>query len=125
MQYSLVKKTYINTIIRVIAGLIGVGLNYLLIIKMGVVGAGVATLVANLIYLILSLIIVMPNLEWHIPFKRLRHIAIAFIPMALCYFIFNLTKFDIHPWVEMGVLLVVYLITLFIASRLDKDRYVI
>ena len=125
MQYLLVKKTYINTIIRIVAGLIGVGLNYLLILKMGIVGAGIATLFANFIYFSLSLIIVMPNLEWRIPFKKLKHIVISFIPMVLLYFIFHFLKSDIHPWVEMSTLLGIYLITFFVVSRLDKDRYII
>ena len=125
MQYLLSKKTYINTIIKVVSGLIGVALNYILILKMGVVGSGIATLIANILYFALSLIIVMPNLEWKVPYCRLMQIAITFIPVSgLCYFLKNYTT--VHPWIQMTILLIVYFAVFCIIRLFRKDdRYVI
>lgn len=125
MQYLLSKKTYINTIIKVVSGLIGVALNYILILKMGVVGSGIATLIANILYFALSLIIVMPNLEWKVPYLRLIQIAITFIPVSgLCYLL--KTNTNIHPWIQMSILLISYFAVFCIVRLFKKDdRYVI
>jgi len=125
MQYLLSKKTYINTIIKVVSGLIGVALNYILILKMGVVGSGIATLIANILYFALSLIIVMPNLEWKVPYFRLMQITITFIPVSgLCYLL--KTNTNIHPWIQMSILLISYFAVFCIVRLFKKDdRYVI
>lgn len=125
MQYLLSKKTYINTIIKVVSGLIGVALNYILILKMGVVGSGIATLIANILYFALSLIIVMPNLEWKVPYFRLMQIVITFIPVSgLCYLL--KTNTNIHPWIQMSILLISYFAVFCIVRLFKKDdRYVI
>ncbi len=125
MQYLLSKKTYINTIIKVVSGLIGVALNYILILKMGIIGSGIATLIANILYFILSMVIVMPGLEWRVPYLRLFQIAVTFVPVSvLCYILKNNTH--IHPWVQMTILLIVYFAVFFIVRLFRKDdRYVI
>jgi len=125
MQYMLSKKTYINTIIKVVSGLIGVGLNYILIIKMGIVGAGIATLAANVLYFVFSLMIVMPGLEWRVPYRRLIQIALSFIPMMLFYYIFKYYT-NIHPWIQMAALILIYSAAFAVIRILKKDdRYVI
>ncbi len=123
MQYMLCKKTYINTIIKVVAGVIGIGLNYVFILKMGVIGAGIATLIANILYFVLSLIVVMPGLEWKIPQGRLLQIVYSFVPMGFFFWIFKFHT-NIHPWVQMTLLLVIYFIAFFIVRRYKKDYIV-
>ena len=122
MQYLLCKKTYINTIIKVISGIIGVGLNYLFIVKMGVIGAGIATMLTNLLYFLLSVIVVMPGLNWQIPYTRILQIIISLIPMgAFCYFFKYSTS--IHPWGQMALLLIIYCTTfLFVKSLIDESH---
>ena len=122
MQYLLCKKTYINTIIKVISGIIGIGLNYLFIVKMGVIGAGIATMLTNLLYFLLSVIVVMPGLNWQIPYTRILQIIISLIPMgAFCYFFKYSTS--IHPWGQMALLLIIYCTTfLFVKSLIDESH---
>lgn len=125
MQYMLCKKTYINTIIKVITGVIGVGLNYILILRVGIVGAGVASLITNALYFLASIIIVMPGLEWLIPYRRIMHIVVCFIPMLALYKVFQVYNF-IHPWVQMTILLVIYFITFGIIRHFKKDnKYIV
>lgn len=125
MQYMLSKKTYINTIIKVIAGLIGVALNYVLIVKMGVVGSGIATLATNALYFVFSLMIVMPGLEWRVPYRRIEQILISFIPMMIFFYIFKF-RTNIHPWIQMTLLLLIYSFAFAIIRRIKKDdKYVV
>ena len=121
MQYMLSKKTYFNTVIRVLAGVIGIGLNYWFILEMGVVGVGVATLIANMLYFLFSMFVVMPKLEWQIPYRRLWQIVMCFIPMGIAGYFLKLHT-DIHPWVQMTLLLVVYFGTFAIIRRIKRDN---
>ena len=87
--------------------------------------SGIATLIANILYFALSLIIVMPNLEWKVPYFRLMQIAITFIPVSgLCYLL--KTNTNIHPWIQMSILLISYFAVFCIVRLFKKDdRYVI
>lgn len=67
LQYHLTKKTYIDTIIRLIPGVIGIALNVLMIPKLGLLGVGIATLASNLLYLVLSMFIKVDNFGWQAP----------------------------------------------------------
>ena len=71
LQYHLSNKTYIDFIIKIISGVIGICLNIFLIPEMGLIGLGIATLGANFIYYFLSAIIVLPNLSLKYPVKQL------------------------------------------------------
>lgn len=81
LQYHLDKKTYINTIILLSSGLAGIILNILLIPKAGIIGLGIATLVSQLLYLGLSLVIRVKNLYWLPPFQTIKK---CFISILIC-----------------------------------------
>ena len=87
LQYHLANKTHIEFIIKLISGIIGVVLNVVLIPKMGLVGVGIATLSANFLYLLLSLIIVLPNLRLKFPQNTLFRILISAIPTGILLYI--------------------------------------
>lgn len=106
LQYHLIKKTYIDTVIRVISGLAGVFLNIILIMKLGLVGLGIATLAGNILYFILSVLIVIPNLEWQVPYKKIGKIFICFLPMMFLYFLFN--KIHLHYGLQITILAMTY-----------------
>lgn len=63
LQYHLANKTHIEFIIKLISGIANIALNILLIPRMGLVGVGIATLGANFLYFLLSVIIVLPGLR--------------------------------------------------------------
>ena len=107
LQYHLANKTYIDFTIKLISGIIGVLLNIFLIPKFGLIGVGIATLCANFLYFLLSIIIVLPNLRLGFPILAARRMCIAFVPFAICYLGF--TKIDlINPIVEMGLLMYIF-----------------
>ena len=50
LQYHLANKTYIEFIIKLFSGIVGIVLNIVLIPKCGLEGVGIATLSANFLY---------------------------------------------------------------------------
>lgn len=107
LQYDLIKKTYINTAIKVTSSVVGVILNFILIQKMGIIGVGIATLIANILYFVLSIIIVIPNLNWQVPYKKICLILISFIPTWLAYTLLK-QDWNIHFIWQISILLIVY-----------------
>ncbi len=107
MQYHLINKTYIDTIIKIISGTVGIILNFVLIQKMGILGVAIATFVANFLYFLLSIMIVMPSLNWQIPYKKISKILISFVPFFGLYYFFS-TKTDISALYQMIALISVY-----------------
>ena len=89
LQYHLANKTYIDFIIKLFSGIIGIILNILLIPKIGLEGVGVATFTANMLYFTLSLIIVLPKLGLLFPYRILLSMFFAFLPMWVMYKIIN------------------------------------
>ena len=85
LQYHLANKTYIEFIIKLFSGIIGIALNILLIPKFGLEGVGMATLGANFLYFFLSVVIVLPNLGLLYPYRILLSMLFAFIPMGAMY----------------------------------------
>ena len=114
LQYHLANKTHIEFIIKLISGIIGVALNIILIPKMGLVGVGIATFAANFLYLLLSLIIVLPNLNLYFPKKMLLRMIIAFIPSAIIWYLFKILGAAIPAAVQMGTLLFIFYIIYYI-----------
>jgi O-antigen/teichoic acid export membrane protein len=106
MQYHLANRTYILTIIKIISGVIGLSLNFVLIKYMGFIGVGVATLASNILYFILSIAIVIPGLEWHIPFKKACQILLCFIPAGIVYCLLKTSS--VLPVYQIVALLIVY-----------------
>ena len=107
LQYHLANKTYIDFIIKIVSGIVGVILNIILISKMGLIGVGIATLIANFLYFILSVIIVLPNLRFKFPTFRFAKMLGAFIPFAMLYFTYANSYFNL-PIVEMLSLLLIF-----------------
>ena len=115
LQYHLANKTHIEFIIKLISGIIGVILNVVLIPKMGLVGVGIATLSANFLYLLLSLIIVLPELRLNVPKNTLLRILISAIPTGvLLYILKKYIVFIAGSWqmlLCLGIFYAVYAIT--------------
>ncbi len=122
LQYHLANKTYIDFIIKLTSGIIGVILNIVLIPKYGLLGVGIATLSANLSYFLLSLIIVLPGLRLIFPMLTLSRILLAFAPLAGLYYLFG--KFSVMPAAcEMIVLLVVFYACYYALAKTIMKRH--
>lgn len=122
LQYNLSKKTYINTTIKVISAIIGLVLNFVLIKKYGLLGLGIATLGGNILYFLLSITIVVPNLNWQVPYKKILHILTCFIPAGLIYwFIFKQLEFK--PLAEMVALIFIYYATYISSQKLIEKTH--
>lgn len=89
LQYHLANKTYIDFIIKLTSGIIGVVLNILLIPQYGLVGVGIATLSANFSYFLLSIIIVLPGLRLIYPKLTLNRIFISLVPCCVIYYLYD------------------------------------
>ena len=107
LQYHLANKTYIDFIIKLISGISNIVLNILLIPKYGLIGVGVATLVANFLYFLLSVVIVLPGLGLKFPTKTLCRVFLSFIPFSFAYYFFN-SQIDLPAIFEMLSLLVIF-----------------
>lgn len=110
LQYHLANKTHIDFIIKLISGIIGIILNIVLIPKMGVVGVGIATLAANALYCLLSMVIVLPGLNLYFPKKMTLSILLAAIPSAGVYYLFTQYAQNISGAIQMCSLLAVFYI---------------
>ena len=105
LQYHLANKTYIDFIIKLISGIVGVALNILLIPEHGLVGVGMATLAANFLYFVLTIIIVLPDLRLKFPYKTFIKMLLAAIPIGLIYLLFKHVNLD-YAVFEMIFLLI-------------------
>ena len=99
LQYHLANKTHLDFILKLISGIICVALNIILIPKYSLIGVGIATLTANFLYLLLSLIIVIPGLRLHYENKVFNKILISIIPFALI--IFSLLNLGMPAWLKL------------------------
>lgn len=117
LQYHLANKTHIGFIIKLIAGIVGVVLNFILIPKYGLTGVGIATLLANLLYFALSVIVVLPNLRLRLPVNMILKMALAFVPTCIIYVI--LTQLNTHYVLfEMVFLLIIFYLMFWSCSKL-------
>ena len=89
LQYHLANKTYIDFIIKLTSGIVGVVLNILLIPDYGLTGVGIATLGANFLYFLLSIIIVLPGLRLIYPSSVMGRMFISALPFGISYYLFN------------------------------------
>lgn len=89
LQYHLANKTYIEFIIKLTSGIANIVLNILLIPKLGLEGVGIATLGANFLYFLLSIIIVLPGLRLIFPKLIISRMMLSFIPFGILYFVFS------------------------------------
>lgn len=121
LQYHLANKTYIEFILKLISGIVGVGLNIWLIPSYGLVGVGIATLAANFLYFLLSIIIVLPNLRLQLPLKTIVKMFLAAIPSAAVYYAFVMFNVN-NAIVEMSVLLVLFYCFYWIFAQLFSQN---
>jgi O-antigen/teichoic acid export membrane protein len=116
LQYHLANKTHIEFTIKVISGIIGVLLNFVLIPKMGLIGVGIATFVANFLYWLLSVIIVLPDLNLSFPKNTVLKMLITSIPIGCILFLFK--KFEVVPAAyQMIVLLLTFYLTYYAVGK--------
>ncbi len=107
LQYHLANKTYIDFIIKLISGVVGVVLNVILIPEHGLVGVGIATLAANMLYFLLTITIVLPNLRLKFPYKTVSKMLLAAVPFCIVYFAFS--KLNINQTIfEMIALMLIF-----------------
>ena len=121
LQYHLANKTYIDFIIKLTSGIVGVILNILLIPQHGLVGVGIATLSANFLYFFLSAVIVLPNLRLIYPTLTLGRILLSFIPFALLFGAFHKSA-HLPALVEMLLLITVFYVCYFVLARTILKR---
>lgn len=105
-QYHLAQKTYVLTTLKVLSAILGLVLNIFLIKTMGLVGVGIAMLVSNIFYFLLTVFVKMPNLEWQIPYKRILHLLLCFIPTTVLWIF--LKESTVLPLLQINILLIVY-----------------
>lgn len=121
LQYHLANKTHIDFIIKLSSGIIGVILNILLIPKFGLIGVGVATLIANFLYFFLSITIVLPNLRLRFPIEIVNKIILSFVPFGLVYFGFRHINL-ISPLIEMILLLVTFYTMYYLSGKIKFNK---
>lgn len=107
LQYHLANKTQIDFVLKLFSGILGIVLNVVLIPKYSLIGVGIATFSANLFYLILSMLIVIPGLGVKYPKAILNSIFLALIPYALCVF-FVYDRLVLSPALKMLFLLIIF-----------------
>ena len=90
LQYHLANKTHIEFIIKLVSGIIGIILNVVLIPKMGLKGVGIATFAANFLYWLLSVIIIIPNLNLEFPKNTVLRILLTAIPTGVILYLLKL-----------------------------------
>lgn len=105
-QYHLANKTVILTLLKVLSAVLGLVLNIVLIKNMGLLGVGIALLVSNIFYFILTVIVKMRNLEWQVPYKKIGHILLCFVPTLFLWVL--LEKSTILPLLQINILLIMY-----------------
>lgn len=121
LQYHLANKTYIDFVIKLTSGIANVVLNILLIPKYGLIGVGLATLIANFLYFLLSIIIVLPGLRLIYPKLIFNRMYISFVPACLLFVIFN--KFLSLPALfEMLSLMFVFYICYWLLAKTIMKR---
>jgi len=119
LQYHLANKTQIDFVLKLLSGIIGVLLNVILIPKYSLIGVGIATFSANLFYLILSLVIVIPGLRISYPRTVLNKVFLSLIPYFLCAF-FVVDFLILLPALKMVFLLVIFYFSYWFLGCLRK-----
>lgn len=117
LQYHLANKTHIEFIIKLISGIIGIILNVILIPKMGLSGVGLATFAANFLYFLLSIIIVLPNLNLQFPKNTVLRIILASIPTGVIFIILKKYAAFIPGSIQMSAILCIFYVMYYIAKR--------
>jgi len=115
IQYHLAKKTYIDTIIKIVPGVLGLLFSMYLIPRYGIWGVGVSTLTSYAFYFILSILIRIKDLSWIPPYKVIYKsstaLFVCFISCLILKNIFNNQEF-ITIIVQIFVISLIYVMTL-------------
>jgi O-antigen/teichoic acid export membrane protein len=117
LQYHLANKTHIEFIIKLISGIIGVALTFALIPKFGLIGVGIATFSANFLYCLLSMIIIIPNLNVYFPGTMILRILTALIPSAGVWYCLKVFGTNITGVYQIAILLITFYLIYFTACR--------
>lgn len=120
LQYHLANKTHIEFIIKLVSGIVGVILNFLLIPKMGLIGAGIATFTGNFLYWLLSVIIVIPHLNLYFPKNAITKILVSLVPAGCVFYLFKNNIITLSGSMQMLVLLGIFYITYLIYCLICK-----
>lgn len=122
IQYHLTKKTYINTIIKLIPGLLGVVLNILFIPKYGLLAVGWTTLLTNVLYFALSLVVVADkDLTWKFPAKESLASLMSLVPSLGTVFLMK-SYFSITPLTQMLLAILIYYIVFIYSIKFVATR---
>lgn len=117
LQYHLANKTHIEFTIKLISGIIGVALNFALIPKLGLAGVGIATFAANFLYWLLSVLIVIPNLNLYFPKNAIVRIIAAFIPATGLWYLFKTVGTGVNGVIQICSLLLCFYVIYFLVCR--------
>lgn len=117
LQYHLANKTHLEFIIKLISGIIGVILNYVLILKMGLIGAGIATFAANFLYCLLSIIIVIPKLNVYFPKNVFIRIMLSGLPSSAAYYLLKYYGSSVPEAIQMFILLACFYVSYYIIRK--------
>ncbi len=118
MQYHLANKTYIELGIKLVSGISGLILNWIFIMKMGLVGAGFATMLANLIYLMLTTLIILPGLELKFPRYTLLRLLTTYIPAGIIFYAIKTYCSFIPYFAQMLIVLTVFYLSYYVVKKL-------
>lgn len=119
LQYHLANKTQIDFLLKLFSGILGIILNVVLIPKYSLIGVGIATFSANLFYLLLSLIIVLPGLRVEYPKYIMNKVFLSLIPYLLCVFLV-VDHLVLPPAFKMIFLLVIFYFCYWLLGRFEK-----
>ena len=117
LQYHLANKTHIEFIIKLVSGIIGIILNVVLIPKMGLKGVGIATFAANFLYWLLSVIIIIPNLNLEFPKNTVLRILLTAIPTGVILYLLKLYGGNISGIIQICLLLSVFYLVYFLGAK--------
>jgi len=110
LQYHLANKTHIELQLKIISGVVCVGLNIILIPRLGLIGVGIATFAANFLYWLLSVIYVLPDFKLKIPKHTILRMLYSAIPTFCMYYCLNHYS-NVSGFMKMiGLLIVFYAI---------------
>lgn len=117
IQYHLVKKTYIDTFVKLASGIIGLVLGIILIPKYNLLAVGISTLVSNLAYFLLTLIIKIERLAYVLPLKPLIRSLTAVCASLIVFYLFKNVSYQFF-----GVIFA-YIIVLLLQIYAGKEHH--
>ena len=125
LVFSYIKKTYIYSVMALIASLLNIVLNLIYIPKYGYMAAAVTTLISYSAYSFLVVVISKKYLVWDFPFKFLGKAAISTVVMGIIvYYINNILAFHvlINLVVTVTIGILIYFGVLFLIGGFQKNE---